>query len=112
MTPVVAAENRVLILAPRGRDAGVIEQLLTKSGTPACICPDVATWVGELRNGAAATIITEEALVEADTASLDAWVDNQPPWSDFPFVMLATRRAGRRPARAAALIERLGNVVL
>jgi signal transduction histidine kinase/CheY-like chemotaxis protein len=112
MTPVAEAENRVLILAPRGRDAGVIEQLLTKSGTQACICPDVATWVEELRSGAAATIVTEEALVEADTATLDDWVDQQPPWSDFPFVMLATRQAGRRPARAAALIERLGNVVL
>jgi signal transduction histidine kinase/CheY-like chemotaxis protein len=112
MTPPAEAEQRVLILAPRGRDAGVIEQLLAKSGTPACICQDVATWISELRNGAAATIVTEEALVEADTASLDHWVDHQPPWSDFPFVMLATRQAGRRPARAATIIERLGNVVL
>ncbi|GJD89293.1 MULTISPECIES: hybrid sensor histidine kinase/response regulator [Methylobacterium] len=112
MMPLAEAEHRVLILAPRGRDAGVIEQLLAKSGTPACICPDVATWVGELRNGAAAAIVTEEALVEADTAALYAWVDVQPPWSDFPFVILATRQAGRRPARAAGIIERLGNVVL
>jgi len=112
MTTVSAVENRVLILAPRGRDAGVIQQLLSKSATPGTICSHVAAWVGELRIGAAATIVTEEALVEADTADLYAWVDAQPPWSDFPFVMLATRQAGRRPARAAALIERLGNVVL
>ncbi|WP_264048276.1 PAS domain-containing hybrid sensor histidine kinase/response regulator [Methylobacterium flocculans] len=112
MTALTDIESRILILAPRGRDAGVIEQLLAKRGTPACICLDVATWVGELRNGAAATIVTEEALVEADTVTLDDWVNHQPPWSDFPFVMLATRQAGRRPARAAALIERLGNVVL
>jgi len=112
MMPLAEAEHRVLILAPRGRDAGVVEQLLAKSGTLACICPDVAAWVSELRNGAAATIVTEEALVEADTATLNDWVDHQPPWSDFPFIMLATRQAGRRPARAAAIIERLGNVVL
>ena len=112
MTAMTDIESRILILAPRGRDAGVIEQLLAKAGTPACICPDVATWVGELANGAAAAIVTEEALVEADTAALYAWVDVQPPWSDFPFVILATRQAGRRPARAAAIIERLGNVVL
>jgi len=112
MTASIDYENRVLILAPRGRDAGVIEQLLAKSGTPACVCLDVPSWVGELRNGAAATIVTEEALVEADTATLNDWVAHQPPWSDFPFVMLATRQAGRRPARAAAIIERLGNVVL
>ena len=112
MMPLAEAENRVLILAPRGRDASVIEQLLAKSRTPVCTCLDVATWVGELWNGAAAAIVTEEALVEADTVALYAWVDRQPPWSDFPFVMLATRQAGRRPARAAAVIERLGNVVL
>ena len=114
MMPLALAdtENRVLILAPRGRDAGVIEQLLAKASTPVRICPDVATWVGELANGAAAAIVTEEALVEADTATLNEWVDHQPPWSDFPFVMLATRQVGRRPARAAAIIERLGNVVL
>ena len=112
MMPLAETENRVLILAPRGRDAGVIEQLLAKAGTPTGICPDVATWVGELANGAAAAIVTEEALVEADTAALYAWVNHQPPWSDFPFVILATRQAGRRPARAAGIIERLGNVVL
>ncbi|TXN03229.1 response regulator [Methylobacterium sp. WL64] len=105
-------ESRVLILAPRGRDAGVIHQLLAKSGTPAAICADVTAWVAALNDGAATTVVTEESLVEADTAALDAWIDAQPPWSDFPFILLATRQAGRRPARAAAIIERLGNVVL
>ncbi|MCC0804980.1 response regulator [Methylobacterium sp. W2] len=112
MTFTPEAENRVLVLAPRGRDAAVIRQLLDKSGTSTVICPDVPSWVAELRNGAAATIVTEEALVDEDTTALDAWVGAQQPWSDFPFIMLATRQAGRRPARAATLIERLGNVVL
>ncbi|MGU3330995.1 PAS domain-containing sensor histidine kinase, partial [Methylobacterium mesophilicum] len=31
---------------------------------------------------------------------------------DFPFIMLARRQAGRRTATAAAMVERLGNVVL
>ncbi|MHC2106450.1 ATP-binding protein [Methylobacterium sp. CM6246] len=105
-------ESRVLILAPRGRDAGVIHQLLAKSGTPAAICADVTAWVAALNDGAATTVVTEESLVEADTAALDAWIAAQPPWSDFPFILLATRQAGRRPVRAAAIIERLGNVVL
>ena len=112
MTPSSEIEERVLILAPRGRDAGVVQQLLAKSGTPAAICADAPALIAGLRAGAAAALVTEEALAEADTAALDAWVETQPPWSDFPFIMLATRQVGRRPARAAAIIERLGNVVL
>lgn len=105
-------ENRVLILAPRGRDAEVMQQLLAKSGTSATTCADVPEWVRALGEGAAAGLVTEEALVGADTSALDAWVELQPPWSDFPFIVLATRQVGRRPARAAMIIERLGNVVL
>nr|USU32370.1 ATP-binding protein [Methylobacterium sp. OTU13CASTA1] len=89
-----------------------MQQLLAKSGTSATTCADVPEWVRALGEGAAAGLVTEEALVGADTSALDAWVELQPPWSDFPFIVLATRQVGRRPARAAMIIERLGNVVL
>jgi signal transduction histidine kinase len=105
-------ETRVLILAPRGRDAAVIEQLLAKSGTSVVPCADARALVDGLKAGAGAAVVTEEALAEADTTALVDWIDDQSPWSDFPFIMLATRQAGRRPARAAAILERLGNVVL
>ncbi|MCJ2109186.1 ATP-binding protein [Methylobacterium sp. E-041] len=112
MTASLEVEDRILVLAPRGRDAEVIQRLLDRSGTPVAVCPDAAGWIADLTNGAAAAVVTEEALADADTTALDAWIDGQPPWSDFPFILLATRQAGRRPARAAATIERLGNVVL
>ncbi|WP_375453830.1 ATP-binding protein [uncultured Methylobacterium sp.] len=112
MIASAADESRVLILAPRGRDAGVIEHLLARSGTAVAVCADPATWLTRLREAAGAAIVTEEALLDVEAAALDAWLDRQPPWSDFPFILLATRQAGRRPARAAATIARLGNVVL
>ncbi|MCJ2008486.1 ATP-binding protein [Methylobacterium sp. J-092] len=105
-------ETRVLILAPRGRDAVVMEQLLAKSGTAATVCADGAAWLAGLEASAGSAIVTEEALAEVDPDALAAWIERQPPWSDFPFIMLATRQAGRRPARGAAMVERLGNVVL
>ena len=40
------------------------------------------------------------------------WLDNQPPWSDFPVILLATKRAGRRPQADAEVLQRLGNVVV
>ncbi|MBB2961072.1 ATP-binding protein [Methylobacterium sp. R2-1] len=105
-------EERALILAPRGRDAAVVEQVLDRSGIASAVCADVTEWVACLRAGAGTAIVTEEALADGDIAALSAWLDAQPPWSDFPFVVLATRQAGPRTQGAADLLKRLGNVVL
>ncbi|MGN7124303.1 ATP-binding protein [Methylorubrum thiocyanatum] len=105
-------EERVLILAPRGRDAAVIEQVLDRAGLAAAVCADVTEWVSCLRAGAGSAIVTEEALADSDMQDLSGWLDAQPPWSDFPFIVLATRQAGPRTQRAADSLKRLGNVVL
>ncbi|MFD6318094.1 ATP-binding protein [Methylorubrum thiocyanatum] len=105
-------EERVLILAPRGRDAAVIEQVLDRAGLAAAVCADVTEWVSCLRAGAGSAIVTEEALADSDMQALSDWLDAQPPWSDFPFIVLATRQAGPRTQRAADSLKRLGNVVL
>jgi signal transduction histidine kinase len=112
MTQGDASEHRVLILAPRGRDAAVIEQVLVRAGTSTEICPDLDGWIECLRKPAGAALVTEEALGEANLASLFALMEAQPAWSDFPFIVLATRQSGRRSERAAGLLARLGNVVL
>ncbi|WP_238256306.1 PAS domain-containing protein, partial [Methylorubrum podarium] len=105
-------EERVLILAPRGRDAAVVEQVLDRSDIANAVCADVTEWVACLQAGAGTAIVTEEALADGDLAALSAWLDAQPPWSDFPFVVLATRQAGPRARGAAESLKRLGNVVL
>ena len=105
-------EERVLILAPRGRDAAVVEQVLHRSGIANAVCADVTEWVACLQEGAGTAIVTEEALADGDLAALSVWLDAQPPWSDFPFVVLATRQAGPRARGAAESLKRLGNVVL
>ena len=109
---MAASEECILILAPRGRDASVISAVLDRSGLTNRICTDVAGWLDCLQAGAGTALVTEEALADGGTADLFAWLDAQPPWSDFPFIVLATRQAGRRTERAAELLRRLGNVVL
>ena len=106
------AESRIAILAPRGRDAAVIEQVLTKAGDATSTCADVSSWVACLQTSAGAALITEEALAGADATPLFGWLEAQPAWSDFPFIVLATRQAGRRTERSAGLLSRLGNVIL
>ncbi len=112
MTAPDGREMRILVLAPRGRDASVIETVLTRAGVSSAVCADLAGWVEALDRGAGAAIVTEETLAESDISPLRAWLDAQPPWSDFPFIVLATRQAGRRSAGAADRLALLGNVVL
>lgn len=105
-------DDRVLILAPRGRDAFVAADLLRRGAIAAEIVPDLATLVTELARGVAAVLITEEALAAEDRSALSAWVAAQPTWSDLPFVMLANGGRAPRSAAAARRLDDLGNVVM
>jgi PAS domain S-box-containing protein len=105
-------EERILLLALRGRDSQVIEQLLSRAGHDCYICAGVDALARELASGAGAALLTEESLGDPRETALTDWLANQEPWSDFPFVLLATKRAGRRPDAALTALERLGNVVV
>ncbi|MGZ9099173.1 MAG: ATP-binding protein [Brevundimonas sp.] len=100
------------MLAPRGRDAIVIEQLLARSGQDSVVCSDCVELAEEGLRGGAVAVVTEESLLSGGHDELDAWLRDQPSWSDFPFILLATKRGGRRPREALNILERLGNVVV
>jgi two-component sensor histidine kinase len=106
-----ADEGRVLVLAPFGRDAPLAAAVLREAGLAAEACADLDALCRELGRGAGLAVVAEEALATADPRRLSAWLADQPPWSDFPFVLL-TRRAGdleRNPA-ALRVMAVLGNV--
>ena len=105
-------EERVLILAPRGRDAAVIQQVLERSGMRVEVCADLAQVRQCIEGDIGALLVTEEALTGADLELVLEWIEAQPPWSDVPVIVLATRQAGRRSERAGMVLDRLGNVVL
>lgn len=67
--------------------------------------------VSELERGAGFALMTEEGLRSANLAPLAQWLDGQPEWSDFPFVLLTQKGGGieRNPA-AKRLLDVLGNV--
>jgi signal transduction histidine kinase/ActR/RegA family two-component response regulator len=106
-------ELRVLIHAPRGRDASVVQSVLTSQRIESLVCGSEPELMAALEEGAASVILTEEALPQlvADQ-HLFEWLRNQPPWSDFPFVVLATKREGRRPDKDFRSLHSLGNLVL
>jgi signal transduction histidine kinase/CheY-like chemotaxis protein len=105
-------ELRVLIHAPRGRDAAVI-QGVAGAAHEVEVCPEWTDLVRRLQDVSAATILTEESLgQEALAQALAGWLAAQPSWSDYPFIVLATKQGGHRSAQAVASLHSLGNVIL
>ncbi|MGI4812688.1 MAG: ATP-binding response regulator [Janthinobacterium lividum] len=105
-------EERTLIFAPRGRDGQVIEQLLSQHAFESLVCASVRELIAQLALGAAAAVVTEEAIDASALASLAGWLSAQAVWSDFPFVILTAKRPVKESAPLAAMIKALGNVVL
>jgi signal transduction histidine kinase len=105
--------RRVLVLAPTGRDSSAACALFERAGLSGRSCSEIGELRSELETGAGAAVISEEALLGADLSPLFDWVRDQPPWSDFPFIILTTRRDDQRLRRYTLdLIERLRNVTL
>ena len=105
-------EQRVLILAPFGRDAEVIAEVLHKDERACVVCRDADALTEALDAGAGSALIAEEALADGHASHLFGWLARQPAWSDLPFILLAANRVGHRSARGLEVLERLGNVVV
>jgi signal transduction histidine kinase/ActR/RegA family two-component response regulator len=103
--------ERALILAPQGRDAAVAQGMLAEAGMPGDIVADVLQLVPQLEAGVGFVVVTEEAISGADLHSLSKWLEQQPEWSDLPFIMLTRRGGGlERNPEASRFLELLGNV--
>ncbi len=106
-----ASSERAVILAPLGRDAAVAAGLIREAGYHANECADIATLVREIERGAGLAVIADEAIKTADLRGLVSWLNRQPPWSDFPIVLLTHQGGGpERNPDAARLGRILGNV--
>jgi signal transduction histidine kinase/ActR/RegA family two-component response regulator len=93
--------ERFLIVAPAGRDADVIRELLTSAKIDAVIDRSGELLLEALQDGTAAgAVVTDGALVRIDQAQLAKAIANQPPWSDFPFVLLVRRGDTRQGSKS------------
>jgi signal transduction histidine kinase/CheY-like chemotaxis protein len=85
--------------------------MLREAQIASVICPDVECLASELPNGVGFVLVTEEALLGRDLRRLCAWIDDQPEWSDLPFVLLTHKGGGlERNPEAGRLLDALGNV--
>src|ERR1700733_10269739 len=81
-------DYRVLVLAPFGKDAVLVREVLERSGIPVGVVSDVAAIARCVGGAAGAAIVTEEALDEEGIECLGRGVAAQPAWSDFPIIVL------------------------
>ena len=111
-TPFDTISERAIILAPQGRDAFVAADILREGGLTAVICKDLSGFAEEIAAGAGVAVLTDDAIRSADIKILAGWINSQPAWSDFPFVLLTERGGGleRNPV-ATRQTGALGNVV-
>jgi hypothetical protein len=83
--------TRILVLAPTGRDGDAAADQLAAAGLDVAVCKDLLHLIKKLEEGAGVAVVAEEAF-RAGLAALTDWVGKQPPWSDFPFVILTSQR--------------------
>ncbi|MGN2250271.1 ATP-binding protein [Frateuria sp. GZRe14] len=102
--------ERILILAPRGRDAQVAGAIVAEAGLRWLSCASLETLVEGMAAGAGTALVTEESLLEGDLHALSAWLEAQPQWSDFPFILVTSRGGIERNPAAGRLLTVLGNV--
>jgi signal transduction histidine kinase len=111
MAEAEASKGAVPILAPIGRDAATIAGLVEKTGLHPAVCLTPIDLVNALEQTVEFVVVAEEALYGSNLAAFQAWVDDQPAWSDLPFIILTTQNEGPRVvAFRRALVDQLRNV--
>jgi DNA-binding response OmpR family regulator len=106
----VSLEERILVLTPTGRDSELVASSLRQVGITAHVCDGWATLEREIQRGAAAILMSDEALDPQSAHRLQRLLQDQPAWSDLPIMMLIGRSADSQAIRAAA--QSIGNVTL
>ena len=111
-----ASRNRseqVVVFLPIGRDCRLVCDALTKAEIEASACANMTDFLTAVRGGAGVGILGEETLTRQSYASLESWIKQQPPWSDFPLIILTS--GGESAPNTLSTHERakaLGNVSL
>lgn len=106
-------EERVLVLAPTGRDATLTCEVLARAGIVAEVCATIEEVCAGLADGAGGLILAEEALTASAVEKLGRALAAQPPWSDVP-TLVSTAAGETTDARVRAIkaLDPGGNVTI
>ncbi len=104
----------VLIVAPFGRDGQLIAQTLQEADIDCELHHNPRVVFPRLSNGTGAVLLEEEALNQELIQEFATALQNQPPWSDAPVIMLTKARSSssRTSRLMAEMREPLGHTTL
>ncbi len=102
--------ERILVLAPVGKDGPLACRILSEAGLSAVSCASMEELCHQLDAGAGALVVTEESLDPEATRQLVETFRRQPSWSDVPLVVLTRGGGYHSRLRALRTLEPLGNV--
>jgi len=103
----------VLVFAPFGKDAALIERVLHQSSVAILVLPSVQGLEAAICEDAGAAILPEEVLQNGTIGVLAQRLATQPPWSDFPIIVLTGSGMSTASTESAVRSRApLGNVTL
>lgn len=113
--PVDSSERDSLLLlhAPTGRDAKLLQDLFQRAGLLSQICLNMEELCIQVARGAGAVMLAEEALNPPAIQALAAVLRQQGPWSDLPLVVLTIGGEPTEASRERLIqLEPLGDLTL
>lgn len=102
--------ERAIILATGSAEEPVLASLLRRMGRPASVRATICDLITGLDEGAGLAIVDAQSLHAAELAPLRRWIEEQPPWSDFPFIVVTQRDNAAHADLIVRLQGILGNV--
>src|SRR6478672_708307 len=105
-------DERILIFAPVGKDAPLTAEVLERANLSGRVCGTIDELCEEFLCGAAAILLTEEALEDTSIDALMSCLRSQPAWSDVPILLFADAERSEVYLRTLRLLEGLRNVIL
>jgi len=113
MTDACAANLPVLVFAPFGKDAALIERVLRQSSVNVQSFTTIDNFGDSICDDAGAAVIAEEVLQNKTIGTLAQKISSQPPWSDFPLIVLTGSGLSTESSESAVRSRApLGNVAL
>jgi signal transduction histidine kinase/CheY-like chemotaxis protein len=104
--------ERVIIVAPVGRDSSLVQSVLGEASIHAVAAESVEQACDELDRGCGALLITEESLTPHATVRLAECLQAQPLWSDLPLLVLCGMTELQQKPRSFRELGARANVTL
>jgi signal transduction histidine kinase len=87
-----AKDERILVLAPTGKDSSLVRLLMEREHMAARECRDMPELCREIDQGVGTVILSEEALDESSFSVLLETISHQPPWSEIPVLLVGRQQ--------------------